>query len=42
MMRAFRELLERLGFIRAQGMRFFALEEELHDAVLQRAGIKRR
>jgi DNA-binding NarL/FixJ family response regulator len=41
-MMAIRELLERLGLRSARGRRSFALEADLHDAVLERAGIERR
>ena len=42
MFQAFQELFERLGLKRDRGRRSFALEAELHDAVLKRAGIERR
>jgi hypothetical protein len=42
MFQAFQELFERLGLKRTRGRRSFALEAELHDAVLKRAGIERR
>jgi DNA-binding NarL/FixJ family response regulator len=41
-MMAIQELLERLGLRSARGRRSFLLEAELHDAVLERAGIERR
>jgi hypothetical protein len=41
-MQAFRELFERLGFKRAIKRRSFALGAELHDALVERAGIERR
>jgi DNA-binding NarL/FixJ family response regulator len=42
MIQAFQELFERLGFKRARRRRSFVLNEHLHDAVLERAGIERR
>ena len=39
---AFRNLLKRLGLLRAKGKRSFELNTDLHDAVLERAGIERR
>ncbi len=42
MFQAFQEFFERLGLKRAKGRHSFALEAELHDAVLERAGIERR
>ena len=41
-MMAIQELLERLGLKRDRGRRSFLLEAELHDAVLERAGIEKR
>ncbi len=42
MFQAFQILFERLGLKRAKERGSFALDAELHDAVLERAGIERR
>jgi len=42
MIEALQMLFERLGLKRARKRRFFALDTELHDALVVRAGIERR
>ena len=42
MMQAFQELFERLGLKRGRKRRFFALDAELHDALVERADVEKR